>query len=483
LILVLLLVQIVDRAEASPWAEAGDRQLRNDIEILAHFGLIRGPITTWPLPWAQITDRLNADTGKPLPPHVRMALARVRSKMPSGEDFGRPIIKAEARATNRAKTSRDFGDSARDDVDASVSAEVNWSATSARVSVGYQGDDIDDKLVFDGSYLAFAIGNWMTYGGWVDHWWGPGWSSGLIQSTNARPAPRVGLMRLNPKPFSTPILSWLGPWQFNLFLGQLTDDERAIKNPYYVGMRFAFQPVRNLDIGLSRTIMLCGRDQRCSFRTWTDALIGVGGVENRAGDLDVGNQLAGADIKWTVGLSDTLTLGLFGELIGEDEKDSLPFKFAKLAGASLDGPWGVDGGHWRAIVEYTDTAAGLIRDTEYNILYNHRRYKSGYRFHGRSIGDRLDGDSRAWSFTGLLTDADSWTWRINYERARINIDGGGIHGLSANAENINIFEGGLQVPTEFGDLELELRYEDDKPNTPGYEDSTTGVELGWRASF
>ncbi|RMF12326.1 MAG: capsule assembly Wzi family protein [Alphaproteobacteria bacterium] len=471
-------------AVAGPWAEAGDRQLRNDIEILAQFGLIRGPITTWPLPWAQISSRLKADTGKPLPPHVRMALARVRAKMPSARDFGRPLLKTEARATNRAKLSRDFGNTARDEVDASVSAEMNWSATSARLSVGYQGNDVDDTLSFDGSYLAFALGNWMIYGGWIDHWWGPGWASGLIVSTNARPAPRIGLMRLNPRPFGTPLLRWLGPWQFNVFLGQLDDDERLIRNPYYMGFRFAFEPLDNFEIGLSRTMMLCGKDQQCGFKTWTNVLIGVGNVENPGlVSEDPGNQLGGADFRWSFGVSDHVTLALFGQLIGEDEKDFLPFKFAKLAGFSVDGPWGDRGAHWRFITEYTDTAAGLIRDTQFNVVYNHSRYRSGYRYHGRSLGDRLDGDSRAWSFTALFTDSENWTWRANYERARINIDGTGVHGISANAERINIFEAGVQAPSRFGNFDLEVRYEDDRPNTPGESDSATAIEFGWAATF
>lgn len=470
---------------AGPWAEPGDRQLRNDIEILARHGLIRGPITTWPLPWAQISARLDQDSGDALPPHVRMALARVRAKMPSSADFGRPVIRTEARATNRAKTSRDFGDTARDDVDASASVELNGPTLSGRLSVGYQGDDVDDTVVFDGSYLAAALGNWVVYGGWLDTWWGPGWSSSLIQSSNARPTPRVGLMRLNPKPFGTPLLSWLGPWQFNFFLSRLDDDGRVIENPYYMGFRLSFEPVDQLEIGLTRTMMLCGRAQRCSFKTWTDVLVGVGGRDNQSGGRpDAGNQLAGIDVRWTTDVTDRVGMSLYGQLIGEDEKNSLPIKYGKLAGVSFDGPWGEDGAHWRGIVEFTDTVVGFFGSkVEYNVFYNHFRYRSGYRYHGRSMGDRLDGDSRAWSLTGLYTDADSWTWRMNYERARINIDGGGRHGLSANAETINIFEGSLQVPTDFGDLDLEVRYEDDAPNTPGLEDGNAAVELGWRARF
>src|SRR5690606_15143364 len=84
-------------SQAGPWADAGDRQLRSDIELLAQHGLIRGPITTWPLPWKQINARLTLDNGRPLPPHVASALARVRDKMPNEGDFGRVKLALEAR--------------------------------------------------------------------------------------------------------------------------------------------------------------------------------------------------------------------------------------------------------------------------------------------------------------------------------------------------------------------------------------------------
>ncbi len=47
-------------ANASPWAEVGDSQLRSDIEILAAANVIDGITTHWPLPWAGIVSRLQA---------------------------------------------------------------------------------------------------------------------------------------------------------------------------------------------------------------------------------------------------------------------------------------------------------------------------------------------------------------------------------------------------------------------------------------
>ena len=44
-------------AIAGPVAPAGDIGLRHDIQILADYGVISGPVTTWPISW----DALAAD--------------------------------------------------------------------------------------------------------------------------------------------------------------------------------------------------------------------------------------------------------------------------------------------------------------------------------------------------------------------------------------------------------------------------------------
>src|ERR1700679_3712823 len=39
-------------ADASPWAEVGDSQLRSDIQILAQAGILDDITTPWAIPWA-----------------------------------------------------------------------------------------------------------------------------------------------------------------------------------------------------------------------------------------------------------------------------------------------------------------------------------------------------------------------------------------------------------------------------------------------
>ena len=41
-------------ASADPWLAPGDAGLRSDIQLLADAGIIRGPVTTWPMSWPDL---------------------------------------------------------------------------------------------------------------------------------------------------------------------------------------------------------------------------------------------------------------------------------------------------------------------------------------------------------------------------------------------------------------------------------------------
>ena len=67
------------QAAAMTLAMPGNSGLRHDIQLLADAGLLRGPVTTWPLPWPQISaDLARGDKDREHAPDVAAALARVR---------------------------------------------------------------------------------------------------------------------------------------------------------------------------------------------------------------------------------------------------------------------------------------------------------------------------------------------------------------------------------------------------------------------
>ena len=64
---------------ADPWLAPGDEVLRHDIEMLADAGVIKGPITQWPIPWPDIARDINAlDQPSQLTGGEQAALSRLR---------------------------------------------------------------------------------------------------------------------------------------------------------------------------------------------------------------------------------------------------------------------------------------------------------------------------------------------------------------------------------------------------------------------
>ena len=485
LTIAILIIVTSTVSYAAPWAEPGDRQLRNDIEVLRRHGLISGPTNTWPMPWKQIARHLSKNPDTPLPLYAQQALARVKSKIPSQHKLRRINYKASVKATTQAALIRDFGNPARDDIDTSLSAEKIGGNWAARLQIGYQDGNAGDHLAFDGSYLAFTFGNWALNAGWIDRWWGPGRQNALLLGTNARPMPAIEFMRMEPKAFQSKWLNWIGPWDLRVFVARQEED-RFISHPLILGMRVSFSPLRGLDIGLARSLQICGEGRPCGFKTWGKGLIGFGDIDNTGTLEEPGNQLASIDVAYSLGLFSDIHLKVYSEFTAEDAGEILPVRWAMMYGGSLFGPFGPNGAQWRLTTEYSDTTSKesvFYGPRKTNILYGHHIYKNGYRYKGRTIGHSLDTDTRLISITGTLFAANGWSYGLGYHHADINLDNAGFNIVSVNEEEFHIFEAAVTVLLPLGDIRLELRHQTDSPNTPNRSDGNTALEVNWSKHF
>ena len=76
-------------AAAGPWIEPGDLALRHDIQTLADAGVIRAPVTSWPLSWGDIlNDTADFDDAASLSDAESAALTRVRRRGLRGRPDG-----------------------------------------------------------------------------------------------------------------------------------------------------------------------------------------------------------------------------------------------------------------------------------------------------------------------------------------------------------------------------------------------------------
>lgn len=475
-------------ALAAPWAEAGDVRLRQDVELLANYGLLGGPISAWPLPLTQIDDAVASIDLDEQPPHVAAAVERLRIHLGLAQQGVQYSF--EMSGTNDPALVRDFGDTAREDVDASVKVTHEFGGATIRYGVGWRADQRGKDYHFEDIYVAQRIGNWAAYAGFVETWWGPGQESALMMSNSARPFPKIGVKRLSPDAFDLPVLKWLGPWRFDMFLGRLEKDRADYRNPLLMGMRFSFQPAQAVEIGFSRTMQLCGKGRPCGFGIWKDAIFALGTNDN-TGTLDEpGNQLAGIDMRVGGRIGD-LAASVYGEVIGEDGDGILFEQLSYTVGGTLAGGT-AGGGGWKVGVEYTDTYAFfLVEKPSYwtggnrapGSTYNHFIYTDGYTYRGRPIGMSLDGDSRLLSFTASLTDRKNRRYYGAIRKADINVTNTPRYRISQTNEDLWIGEAGVEWPTRWGDIRVEGRLQSDAPNTPGRSPVKGQIELGLRSRF
>lgn len=490
---------------AGPFADAGDTQLRQDVDLLKAAGIIRGPVDSWPLPWVQIDGGLDAARdGRALDPYLAAAVARLERL--SDLAAQRTSIDARIAATSGTALHRGFGETARANVDASVRGELNLGAVSIDAGVGARSERSGQRYNFEPNQVAVTIGNVAIYGGFTPEWFGPGHDGALLYSNSARPFPKVGIKKLMPSAFDAPVLRWFGPFRFDFFVGIL-DGERDFRNSANIGTRVSFQPARGVEVGLNRAQQLCGAGRPCGFHQIANSFIGGGSDGTSRADYirQPGNQLAGFDISYRRRFG-AVAGKIYAEAEAENFSDVVLKQFGRQIGTTWSGPWGHRGASWQASVEYADTLAAQIFSgtplqsggaTYPGSFYNNTLYLDGFTYKGRPIGYWTDGDSRNLVASLSVTDSRNRRWYGSINAVHLNLSGisgvaigpygiySGAAGnrISPDSEKFAIGTAGLEWPTRFGDVRVETRYQTDSPGTPGRRAERVQVEIGLRQRF
>jgi Capsule assembly protein Wzi len=471
---------------AAPWAEVGDSQLRDDIETLQAAGIIEGPVTSWPLPWEQIDAALDQADSQSLPPALAAAADRLRSRMIYANG---PVTHGDLslRATNEEALFKTYETGARGDEDASFRVQKDTGVFSVSLGGGWRNDPRGRKFNAERTYATASVGNWLLSAGFYDQWWGPSSQASLVLSNSAHPFGKIGFMRQGPAPFETAWLRWMGPWRLEGFVGVLDGKRTDVyTDPALAGFRFTFMPTKRMEIGISRIIQTCGKSRPCGIVNWGKALFPFARADNTGTLRDPGNQQVVYDAKftWPPGY---LNVSHYGQMLFEDGfKES----YSWLAGTVVSGH-DMKLGTWKIGAEYTDTIARRVFDTtntggqlrQYDSTYLHFIYLDGTSYRGRPLGHSLDGDARAVSLFGSLTDDQNRRWTAAIRRTDLNFKDGPRYRISKNREHIWVGEAGVKLPTKWGDVSVQARYQSDRPDTPGRKKSQAQAELGWTTYF
>jgi hypothetical protein len=421
----LLVTLWATTAAADPWLAPGDEAVRSDILRLADAGILRGPVTTWPMSWPDIArDALGAnDSG--LSPATADALLRIQRLARAASERGFAGAGYRVSGAHEPITLRSFSDTPREEGEIALRGSWLTDHVALNLQASFVADP-DDNQDFraDGSYLGLNVGNFMISAGYMERWWGPGWDGSLILSTNARPIPSITLERNYTDPFKTKLLSWVGHWRASIAMGEAESHDVPVPNVRFLAARVNFKPRRWMEFGVTRTAQWCGGDRQCDWGTFTDMLLGRDNqVEGEnAAEEQPGNQMAGYDMRFSSPWR-SVPLALYAQWIGEDEAGGMPSKFIGLFG--LEG-WGSSKlGGWRARAEFADTACNFTRESpQFGCAYRNAIYPQGYAFRGRSIGHAIDNDSRMYSLAGLLTRPNGDVMSLTLRRVELNRDGG-----------------------------------------------------------
>lgn len=448
--LVLLVTLFSSAVHAGPWIDPGDGILRHHLQVLADAGIVRVPLTTYPLMWSGIARDIARIDDVALSNMTQWSLSYVRHELNRQAQFF--VMDTRVGVASDVPLMNGFSASQREASEVGVSG--NWLGDYLSVNLEFTvaSDEIDSQHYrLDGSYVAAVIGNWSLSVGAVDRWWGPGWDNSLILSNNARPVPGMAIQRNYSDAFETPLLSWIGPWQMVIFGGQLEGD-RAVPDAKLLGMRISVKPFSNWEIGLSRTAQWGGEGRPESLDSLWDAFTGN---DNRGdnginADNEPGNQLAGFDTRLSAPVWESQA-ALYAQGIGEDSTDLSPSRYIVLAGVEV--AWASDNWHNRIYIEGASTEAKQGDYPDY--AYEHSIYRSGYRYRGRAIGASLDNDTRVLSLNGQhnLAAGHSIQWRLaqvelNRDNSNAAAPGGNRYGPDTSRD----------AAVDFTRAELEYKY-------------------------
>ena len=233
-----------------------NEDLRTDLNWLNQQGVIQISTSTWPLSGDEIQRALsNAKIDNQVQQQV---LDSVQAALSAENTTAKASLYAESDPQNLPQK---FADEQKSQYQAALELNAGGKQWDARLRVNAEKDPIIDNghdVNVEGSYLAGKLWNQWLIAGQIPTYWGPGHEGSLIRGDASRPVYGFTMQRAEQQAFETKWLSWIGPWQYQAFAGQL-DDYEAVPDTNILGLRLTAQPLPYLELGASRTFQIDGR--------------------------------------------------------------------------------------------------------------------------------------------------------------------------------------------------------------------------------
>lgn len=367
-----------------------NENLRTDLNWLNQQGVIQISTSTWPISGDEIERALSqAQVSNPAQQKV---INSIQDALKADNKTAKLGLFAESDLKNIPQS---FGDNHKSQYVGSLEFNVGGENWDGKLRINAEKDpqiDNDQDVNVEGSYLAGKLWNQWLIAGQMPTYWGPGHDGSLIRGDASRPVYGFTAQRAEQKAFESKWLSWIGPWQYQAFAGQL-DDYNAIPNAKLLGLRLTAQPLPYLELGASRVLQWGGEGRSESLNTLWNAIKGNDNFDD--GDLDKSNQIAGFDARLNLNTLLNVPMSVYGQYVGEDEAGGLPAKKMYLAGVDYSSTFKAL--PYQIYAEWADTTTNGHVD---GISYNHYIYTDGYYQHGFPLGHAMGGDGEMVSVGG-----------------------------------------------------------------------------------
>ncbi|WP_411687816.1 capsule assembly Wzi family protein [Acinetobacter indicus] len=368
-----------------------DQNLRTDLNWLNQQGVIQISTSTWPMSGDEIQRALSQ--AKISNSVQQKVVDAVLTHLNADNQLLKAALFAE---TDHKYLPQAFADQEKSQYQAGLELNAGGSQWDARLRVNAEKDpqiDHDQDVNVEGSYIAGKLWNQWLIAGQIPTYWGPGHEGSLIRGDASRPVYGITAQRAEQTAFSSKWLSWIGPWQYQAFAGQL-DNYDAVPDAKLIGLRVTAQPLPYLELGASRAIQWGGEGRPESLSSLWDAF--VGNKDNGGtGEPDPSNQIAGFDARLNLQPLVQMPLGVYAQYVGEDEAGGLPAKKMYLAGVDYSSSY--QNMPYQLYSEWADTRTN---GKAQGISYNHTNYTDGFYQHGYPLAHAMGGDGQMISVGG-----------------------------------------------------------------------------------
>ena len=417
LFLLLLLCLSMKDVEASPWGTPDDVLLKHDLQILTDAGLLNIPLNTWPIAWGDVAYNLRADNPKELSPETLLSLQRIKQRLIE-EQMGGISANAEIKVSKNPDRIMTFFDPVN--VKKLAASNVSYMSKNLAINLKYEKTDVYELL--DESHISLARGNYSMTLGSKKNWWGPGWMGSTALSTNARPIKGLSIERNFSDPSQNRFFSILGNWDLAFILGDIKSINQA-PDRRFTALRIGMRPKDNLEIGFSKSALVCEKGSGCGLSKVIDGIIGSDEVY----DLNTFDyRVSGSMFE--------LPYAVYGQISGSTLSNSVGL-FGLESWGSIEESQKFES--FRVFTELSSSTCGIFGgQSKYGCAYQDNKYPSAYHNDGSNIGLPLDGDSIALSLGGILVIDDTQLYKSTVAIGRINRGSNSEYLFSQNANGL-----------------------------------------------